>query len=668
MSGRYLLILPGVFALAAQAQVRINEVRPATGGAPWVELHNAGPVAVDLRGWGLSSGSGLARLDSAWTVPATGVLLLDGDRFPALLDLGLRGSGGSLVLVDADRTTMRDVFTWKGVDPAHSIGRVKDGGKEWGYFVEPSPGRTNERSAASAPAPPAPEPRWEDGLYRLSAPAPVHYTLDGRPPTWEDPVLTAPVGPAADQVLRARVFREGALPGKECVLVPRKEGAMALVMDPDDLWDPVRGIHVAGVADNHTRKGVAWRRTAWWHGPQDGTAPAHAVSVAIAGSGSRGLPKKNFKLHASSAALAWNEGPGWGEVILRADATPDAFLRNLFMEDLVARSGRRVDVQGGTPVPLHVNGAYWGLYRVMPPKDEEWCSYLAGGRPVQVVAGPPEKGEVTSYDRMLERLLGGASARELEALIDLDNLIDLAAFDLWMGRADHDINVRCWRPTDPGGRWRWILYDMDLWAPAQEATVPRMLGGDGPEAPFLPQLLARRDLSDRLLARVAALQATLLAPDQALSRADSIHQAHRRAMEADHGRWSRKMPMTSPTQSLAALRRHIQDRGMPLLDQLAKATRREVRSWTMEVRPAHGGKVRLDDLPLTDDKATVRGFAGLPMRLTAEPAGGMEFVGWEGLSENAPTVLVDPALVKQVRAVFRPVGLSREGGLKQGGE
>ena len=43
--------------------------------------------------------------------------------------------------------------------------------------------------------------------------------------------------------------------------------------------------------------------------------------------------------------------------------------------------------------------------------------------------------------------------------IDIDNYIDWCAIEIYV--AMEDLNVKYWRPQTPGGKWRWILYDMD---------------------------------------------------------------------------------------------------------------------------------------------------------------------------------------------------------------
>src|SRR5690606_5447018 len=182
-------------------------------------------------------------------------------------------------------------------------------------------------------------------------------------------------------------------------------------------------------------------------------------------------------------------------------------LRNSFMEEIARCSGNRVDVQPGLPLPLYLNGRYHGLYRAMPAKGKEWVRHLNGNQPVELIEGPAGEvvqGDDKHYRKLLDALLAGTALDTIAHMADLASLVELACFDLWTGRADHELNVRCWRPAQPGGRWRWVMYDMDQWAPPADRTLARMCGAAMPEAPYLPPLLADPGSRELLLARMAA--------------------------------------------------------------------------------------------------------------------------------------------------------------------
>ncbi len=655
------------------AQVRINEVQctrmPGTSGegpdGDWVELYNAGSRTVDLGGHLLVAKGRTARVPPGLVIApgAFRVLWCGKQALADHIPLKLPRMGGSLLLIAPDGATVLDLFSWPLLPPGVSIGRAVDGERAWGFFQEPTPGGPNKRACTTLWPPPQFK-QTERGLV-ISGPdgAETCFTTDGTVPTPRSAHWTVPLALPAGTVVHARNMAAGAPPGPVAVFTAGlPDSAWALAIDQADLYGP------AGIADtatgNFARSGRAWQRQAWLQ--QGGTALP--VGLSIAGSGSRSLPKRNYKVavrdrFGGTDALHLPDGTAWRTMGLRADATPHAFLRNTFMEEVARRGGGRVDVQPGLAVPLYLNGAYQGLYRAMPAKGGEWLRSLNKGAEVQVAADDGDHQLPESYKRTAAALLGDCSRDSLERLIDLRSLVELACFDLWTGRADHEINVRAWRSAGPAGRWRWVMYDMDQWAPPAERTLERMCGARSAEEPFLPQLLGRKDRQQLFLARFTALCATVLSPGQARGLADSLVARHGPAMLADHARWSGRMPMVAPAEAHAALVRHITQRNAQVLRQLAEHTGRAQCRLSVQVEPAGAGIVAVEGLALAGSRTAVEGFAGVPLQLEAKPAAGMEFDGWRGVAAQEAGITLAPQGNMRLVAVFRPQALSRKGGL-----
>ncbi len=670
-----------VFAASVlHGQVRINELQSTRAegsqgvGADgdWVELYNAGGTAVDLGGYilsldgqlerfprGLLLGAGQCR---AWWCGTE--LSADSVR----LGFKLPRKGGALLLVAPDRTTILDVFHWPELPAGVSIGRRIDGARAWGYFAKPTPGSTNTGAVSRLLSAPIIRPQGEGVAVIASEGATVHYTLDGTVPNTGSAVYQGPLRLNPGTVISASAFALDAVPGplsRYTVGVP--DGGWALALSPPDLIGPL------GIADaasgNYARKGRDWERQAWLqHGDQ-----VSRVGLAIAGSGSRSLPKRNFKLRVRNRFGGDNpvllpDGSSWREVLLRADATPHAFLRNLFMETVARQSGGRVDVQPSFPVAVYLNGVDQGLYRAMPAKGAEWVRTLNGDAPVDLVEGPSGRavsGSPKQYLRLLKAVSGGQRMDSLTQDVDISSLVELACFDVWTGRADHELNVRCWRPRAIGGRWRWVMYDMDQWAAPEERTVQRMCGAALPETPFLTQLLATPGSRALFLARLSALMATTLGEERAGKTADSLYACHRKLLLHDMGLWKGQMEAPGPETSLADLQRHVQSRNRNLLEQLSTYTGLAVRRVVVQVEPAGAGRVSVEDLMLAGPYDEIKGFSSVPLHLQAVASAGMEFVGWKGVESSGGRLVLAPMRDMRLTAVFRPVALSRQGGLQQ---
>ncbi|MBP8823150.1 MAG: CotH kinase family protein [Flavobacteriales bacterium] len=663
------LLLPLLLA----AQVRINELQctrlPGTDGrlanGDWVELVNLGRKALDLQGYCLTVEGHMARIPAGMPVMPGEHKVFWCGKDPGSLDrlpLKLPRRGSTLLLVAPDGATVLDVFTWPALPPGTSIGRTANGAAAWGYFAEPTPGAPNGQALARLLAPPRLQRASVAPVLTVPPGAEVRYTTDGSLPQPGSARYERPLQVVPGTLVQACALAPGAVPSTAIWFTAGlPDTAWSLALDPADLHGE------QGIADtasgNHARKGRQWQRQAWLQ-RGDRVEP---VGVSIAGSGSRSLPKRNFHLlvrdrFTGMGPIALPDGSAWRTLLLRADATPHAFLRNVFMHEVAHRSGDRVDVQPWAMVPFFLNGADQGLYRAMPSKGKEWLRSLNHGLPVEVM--DPTASDTTATGRLSwfgSARAGGHAEDSLDRLLDVESLLELACFDLWTGRADHDINVRAWRP--PQGRWRWVLYDMDLWAPPDDHTLARMCGSMLPEAPFLPQILADAGLRDLFLARFSALCATTLGPDRAAALADSLFLRHHAALTADHVRWRSEMPSPPPAATYSDLLDHIASRNGELFGQLTAMTGRTTVSVAVRVVPPGAGRVMVEDLFLTSDRREMRVFKDVPLHLVAQPGAGMEFQAWQGVPQNGPAMLLAPGGKLYLQAVFRPQALSRQGGL-----
>lgn len=664
---------------ASQGRILINEVLPgnqgitadSTGRTPdWIELHNPSSRAVDVKGWRIAMAGRQHAFTSSLTVPARGYRTLwcdgrtnEGDDHIAFK---LAREGGALLLIASNGITIADVFSFPAIPANVSIGRLPDGAKTWSFFTKPSPGAPNV-SAEGVINGQCTTPTASHGpgqyvnpitlVFQADTNATIRYTVDGTAPTREyGLVYTVPIEIGSNTVVRAIATAPGKLPSEHIcatyIIGSDLGEGVYLNLAPSDLWSDSTGIYDPGLFNNNTRSGKAWERdgVAQWSSRR-----TENVGVRISGSGSRGARKRSFKLYArDGSAFSFADSTHVDEGLLRADAGAHAFLRNTTIEELTRRFGLHLAIQPSEAIPLYINAAYWGLYRWMPAKDGEWLRQRSGAEALDILEGPAAVALSGSNDHFLraqDLLLHGASLDSIEATIDTKSLIDLACIDLWTGRADHDLNVRCYRPRQAGGRWRWVLFDMDLWAPAEENSLARMCSAAAPETPFVPQLLAHQELQARLLARITALQAAVFSRTAII--ADSIHRANETALLADHRRWELELDVPHPDSTLAQLTHFAGTRPAYLFAHLSRRTGRKLRTVTIEAPPAEQGVLLIDGLPLAPGKHEVRCFNGVPLEMEARASEGAEFAGWRGLDLGTAKGVVDLSRSKNVRAQFR---------------
>ncbi len=644
--GRLLLLLLLTWSCSLSAQHRgviFNEVLTAWrhlpgdtarfGGSDWIELYNPGARAVQLLGMRIALDGVRHMIDAPLSIGARQHLVLWCDGREELgadhLRFQLPVAGGGLALFAADGITLLDSLRIPALSADRSVGRTPDGATQWAVFVDPSPGAPNPAQGLDTARTPSPIVRVAAGFHPAPftlplevTPADVRYTLDGTAPGPGSPEWNTALRIDSTCTLRAWAFSPGRPPSAE-LCVPYVIGiaagpAIHISMAPDDLWSDSTGLNTHGRFGNHSRTGRDWERpthviftgipdSAW------ATTNTMAAGIRISGSGSRGLAKRSFKLYARDAYESDAAGfhfagtPACDEAMLRADASPHAFLRNLLIETIVQQHGLAVDVQPSTAWPLYLNGRYWGQYRWMPPKDAQWLKTIARTESVDVLEGPGLRllsGDSTGLHKALTWLTVQGPVDSIDAVIDTESLIDLACLDLFTGRADHDLNVRCWRPrhNDRPGRWRWVVFDMDLWAPVDDASLPRIATADPGSAPYLAELLAHAVLRERLHARALALAATAFDPDQLEQLADSLYTAHAAGITFDHERWQGEMPTPHPLEVREELLRFVSERTAHFLEQVEGAMRSAaVSSQVSAVKPITDGPASSGGVP--EDRA-----------------------------------------------------------------
>ncbi|MEK9612684.1 MAG: lamin tail domain-containing protein [Flavobacteriaceae bacterium] len=120
----------------------------------WVELYNDSEEAVDIGGMFFTDTPGddnpylIPKSDpSSTTIPAKGFLLLwcDDDQEQGVLHLSkkLKGSGESIILYQADGSTVVDSIRYDQQTTDRSMGRNIDNLDEWIFYDNPTPGSEN---------------------------------------------------------------------------------------------------------------------------------------------------------------------------------------------------------------------------------------------------------------------------------------------------------------------------------------------------------------------------------------------------------------------------------------------------------------------------------------------------------------------------------------------
>ncbi len=513
----FLLLLP----LLSQSQnILINEfmasnsntIADANGGFDdWVELYNPGSSPIDISGYYVSDDASnqnkrqLPNNPGVLTIPANGYLLLWFDAEPQQgadhVDLKLGAGGEDIVLVANDGTTVIDSYTFGQQSANISEGRTPNGGANWGFFVEASPGASNGTPSGSGQAL-TPIASIQGGLYNnnlsvtLNTATPgatIHYTTDGSVPGASSPLYNGPISISEITPLRAIALGSGLLPSKVMtesylVNVAHDFAIIALNTEPDFLFDAQLGIFGNPGGGNEHPAHVQFFEP-------DGTLGfSQDIEIEIHGTATLSLGQKSLKLKARSSlgaeffdypifpdlpydkyrsVLIRQSGQDWRKSNFR-DAMMQSLAGDLTdLGDLVAKPD--LDLQGYRPSVVYINGEYWGIYNIREQVNWKYVDthygldedeiYVAERNSGGVEGDPSDEAAYSEFDNFLENN-DFASEVDFEGLkkkLEVSHFLDHMIHGIYTDNNDWPgNNSKFWRPKAADGKWRFFTKDMDF--------------------------------------------------------------------------------------------------------------------------------------------------------------------------------------------------------------
>lgn len=465
----------------------------------WVELYNAGDTLVSLTGWRIGPGPDASY---AYTLPEAviaphGHQLIYCDKKGQGLhaDFRLDADGGMLCLFDSCGL-MIDSLAYDAMPaPDVAYGRSWDGDSLWQHELMASPGAANAGGGSEILAP---NPVFslmgqlmtEPGELTVSLPADspedaaLYWTLDGSEPDEGSPhgsQLQLNIDHSV--VVRAKVMAPGMLQRPSTahayIFHPRQTDIpIVSLATPDDyLFGEVEGILSGLATDTMPNYRQLWRRPvavqylAWDTAASDVSIHQWA-EVAVGGATSRDLAQKTLKLYAHKRfgtkrlkGHLWADKPEVDRVkslMLRNGGSRsdggmihDAVAQRIFGWHLAS-----LDWQAYEPVICYINGTYRGVFELRERSDEDYVAANYGTEDIELTKSFYRGGE--AWNRVYKRAVAGAGYDELSQLIDMENAADYLATEIFVANTDWpDNNAAAWRPTAEGGRWRFILKDLD---------------------------------------------------------------------------------------------------------------------------------------------------------------------------------------------------------------
>ena len=476
----------------------------------WVELYNASDQAISLKDYKLGIDDG----NEPWQLPdkkveAKGFILVycDKEEYRQHTDFRLETGKGCVCYLFKGNEIVDSLPGGMKKMPAPNIayGRKTDGSNEWGYQLEPTPGKENCGNICDANHILG-EPVFSEAgrvftssevlSLTLSLPkdAPegtqIYYTTDGREPTKESRLYTEPLSIGDSYAVRAKLICDGWLSPRSTVhsyiMLDRDMTIPVISIATDnDYLNGINGIFRLNSKANQ----INWRRPINFELFDEPNKPSvlnQICETRVMGGQSRDWARKSMAIYANKRFGAKrleyeffpDQRPGitnYKSIMLRnaGNDVDGLYMRDAIIQRTMAEHAD-LDWQAWRPAVIYINGEYHCMLNIRErSNDDNIFTNYDGLEDIDMIeiaqennqmVGEVKAGTEDNYDNFVKFYTEeGHTLAEYAEWIDWKEYINLMAMNLFYNNQDFPgNNIVMWRPRADGGKWRWISKDTDF--------------------------------------------------------------------------------------------------------------------------------------------------------------------------------------------------------------
>ncbi|MFT4969856.1 MAG: hypothetical protein ACI9O4_001607 [Chitinophagales bacterium] len=529
---KYLFQICLLLPLFGSTQLHINEVMAKNENgltdrfedkSDWIEIYNETDSAVNLENWSIADKISLLNVykfpsliipsEAYLVVFASGrnITLANEIHLPFKLD-----ADGEDVYLTNPNGALVGQLTFPELAADISYGSFPDGDDNYVKYEITTPNMINSLGDTLI------EFDWRftypSGFYKdeivlevlgdLPNGSAVHYTLNGREPTINDPILTGglslnefnvqevsiaqiPTGKGwhlpkevkVIHVIKAQVYvnnkPEGTVlhgsyfinnSGNPSYSLP----VISLLTEPSSFFANETGIYVEGDNENYFGRGEQWERPVHveYFNKSGSLIFGQDAGVRIFGGTSRIKPQKSLKLFArksygkktfDEAFFGEDYDDKFQRLVLRSlitDWGPSAMTDDLIQEIVHQKEESNFEYLRRSYAIVYLNGEYWGIHSLREDFSDEFIERKFGIPEDEVLELGNEFSQLLSYivDNDMQQL---SYYQYVTSQLEIDAFIDYMATEIFFGNIDWPrVNYSFWKQQGVG-KWRPLLFDLD---------------------------------------------------------------------------------------------------------------------------------------------------------------------------------------------------------------
>ncbi|RJQ59570.1 MAG: T9SS C-terminal target domain-containing protein [Stygiobacter sp.] len=682
----------------------------------WIEIYNSGSSPINLKNYYVTDDLVLPtkyQINIDIIIAANGYVLLWADDANTGIhtNFKLGGSGESIGLFDANAQLV-DTVNFGEQQTDVSQGRLPSDPNSWAKFSTATPGKANLESGIYNLLPPL-TVSHQSGFYNSSvnigithsiSDVTIRYTIDGSVPSVSSKIYQTSLQVDSNSVLRFRAFKNGYSPSiteTRTYFINEKTDlpVFSLVTDPANFFSDTTGIYVIGTrgVTSHCSTGPRnwnqdWERPVSLEFFETNKELAFKVNtgVKIYGGCTRLYAQKSLAFYMRSEYgddklryRLFDDAPisEFNNFILRSSGQD--WWRTMFRDGMVQtllEQGMKLDYSNYRPSVLFINGKYWGIHNIREKMNEYYAFYHHGANINNIdlieisKSGRATSGDSIAYNEMInflatKNMADPANYVYIKSIVDIDEYIDYQIAEIYGANGDWPgSNMKLWRERKAGGKWRWMIYDMDFTFGGNakgmfdtntlaQATLATGTSWPNPSwsTLMLRKLLENVEFKNEFIQRFAAHMNTTFEKNHVLAVIDSMARDIASEVPRHKLRWSQSISYGTGWQSQIDIMKTFAEKRPSFMREHIYAKFGVTTSHSLVIsrnNPAWG-KVFVYSVEMKKNSATNIFFKGIPLRIKALALPGYRFLHWEGVSNStSPEISITLESNTTLTAIF----------------